>query len=151
MLKICPEMKFVLVGDGPARSTVEKAHPELIFSGLQIGEDLARYYASGDAFLFPSTTETFGNVVTEAMASGLAVLGYNYAAPGKYIKHGENGWLTPFDDSEAFLEQSKLIFRDRSAWKEVRNNARKTAETLSWDSVLERYINDVGQAKCHCE
>lgn len=148
---ICPDLKFVLVGDGPERAKIEKAHPELIFAGMQRGEDLAKHYASGDAFLFPSTTETFGNVVTEAMASGLAVLGYNYAAPGKYITHGQNGWLANFDDSEAFLEQSKQIFADRSNWETVRNKARKTAETLSWDSILENYISDVEEAKSRCE
>lgn len=148
---ICPDMKFVLVGDGPERSNIEKAHPELIFAGMRQGEDLARHYASGDAFLFPSITETFGNVVTEALASGLAVLGYDYAAPGRYIEHGINGWLVPFDDADAFLRQSKAIFQSRSAWPEIRNQARATAETLSWDSILEKYILDVEEAKSRCE
>jgi glycosyltransferase involved in cell wall biosynthesis len=151
VVSICPDMKFVLVGDGPERASIEEAHPELIFSGMQRGEDLARYYASGDAFLFPSTTETFGNVVTEAMASGLVVLGYNYAAPGKYIKHGQNGWLAPFDDSEAFLEQSRSIFSDLPAWDEVRKNARITAEGLRWEAILESYISDIEEAILHCE
>jgi glycosyltransferase involved in cell wall biosynthesis len=151
VLPICPEMKFVLVGDGPERPSIQKAHPELIFAGMQRGEDLARYYASGDAFLFPSTTETFGNVVTEAMASGLAVLGYNYAAPGKYIEHGKNGWLAPFDDSGAFLELSKQLFSNLGSWDEVRKNARITAEDLSWDTILQCYIRDVEVAKNHCE
>lgn len=151
ILPICPEMKFVLVGDGPERKAIEKAHPELIFAGMQRGEDLARYYASGDAFLFPSTTETFGNVVTEAMASGLAVLGYDYAAPGKYIEEGKNGWLADFDNSASFLEQSKRIFSDRSTWNEIRKQARKTAESLSWDTILDNYLKDVEEAKSHCE
>lgn len=148
---LCPKLKFVLVGDGPERPAIEKAHPELIFAGMKRGEDLARHYASGDVFLFPSITETFGNVVTEAMASGLAVLGYNYAAPGRYIVRGENGWLAPFDDSEAFLEQSHRIFSNIDTWKTVRENARKTAEGLSWDSILESYIRDVETAILHCE
>jgi glycosyltransferase involved in cell wall biosynthesis len=151
VLRICPNMKFVLVGDGPERTSISQAHPELIFAGMQRGEDLAKYYASGDAFLFPSTTETFGNVFTEAMASGLAVLGYNYAAPGKYIEHGKNGWLAPFDDSEAFLEQSRQIFSDLKSWDEVRKNARFTSESLSWDTILQNYIQDVEEAKTHCE
>jgi glycosyltransferase involved in cell wall biosynthesis len=151
VLPICPDMKFVLVGDGPERASIEQAHPELIFAGMQRGEDLARYYASGDAFLFPSTTETFGNVVTEAMASGLAVLGYNYAAPGKYIEHGQNGWLAPFDDSEAFLEQSRSIFSNLHTWDEVRKKARITAESLSWEAILESYISDIEEAMLHCE
>lgn len=151
VLPLCPELKFVLVGDGPERSAIEKAHPELIFAGMKRGEELARHYASGDVFLFPSTTETFGNVVTEAMASGLAVLGYKYAAPGRYIEHGVNGWLAPYDDSEAFMEQSRRIFASRESWNAVRKNARKTAENLSWDAILESYIRDVENAISHCE
>ena len=118
-------MKFVLVGDGPERTAIEKAHPELIFAGMQRGEDLARYYASGDTFLFPSTTETFGNVVTEAMASGLAVLGYNYAAPGKYILNGENGWLAPFDDSEAFFRAIRIpLLKSRKLARNQKRSAK---------------------------
>ena len=151
ILPNCPDMKFVLVGDGPERAKIEKAHPELIFAGMQRGEELARHYASGDAFLFPSITETFGNVVTEAMASGLAVLGYNYAAPGKYISNEQNGWLADFDDPEAFLAQSEHIFSNRNRWPEVRKEARKTAESLSWDSILDSYVQDVNEAKSLCE
>ena len=146
-----PDMKFVLVGDGPARAAIEKAHPELIFAGMKQGEDLARHYASGDVFLFPSATETFGNVVTEAMASGLAVLGYNYAAPGQFIEHGINGWLAPFDDSEAFLKQSRQIFETPSTWPAVRENARATAEKLGWETILDSYVRDVEEAICRCE
>ncbi|MCZ6674154.1 MAG: glycosyltransferase family 1 protein [Verrucomicrobia bacterium] len=151
VLPLCPDMKFVLIGDGPLRGSIEKAHPELIFAGMQRGEDLARHYASGDVFLFPSVTETFGNVVTEALASGLAVLGYDYAAPGRYIKEGHNGWLAPFDDSDAFLRQSEKIFQSQSAWPEVRQNARTTAESLTWGTILDSYIRDVEEAKCRCE
>src|SRR5262249_27229099 len=64
--------RLVIVGDGPQRSRLQRAHPDLIFCGMQTGESLAAHYASGDVFLFPSETETFGNVTLEAMASGLA-------------------------------------------------------------------------------
>ena len=64
-------IKFVLVGDGPLRRSLQKENPDLIFAGMRIGEELGKYYASADVFLFPSETETFGNVTLEAMASGL--------------------------------------------------------------------------------
>jgi len=78
-------------------------------------------------------------------------LGYNYAAPGKYISHGQNGWLADFDDSEDFLEQSELIFSNRDQWPEARKEARKTAEGLSWDAILESYLEDVVEAKSRYE
>lgn len=149
--EICPDLKFVLVGDGPARKSIEKKHPELIFAGMKRGEELAKYYASGDVFLFPSITETFGNVVTEALASGLVVLGYDYAAPGRYIQPGNNGWLAPFDDSDAFLEASKGVFTARNDWSEIRKEARKTAEELNWKAILTNYIQDVEKAISNCE
>ena len=149
--EICPNLKFVLIGDGPARKSIEKENPELIFAGMKHGEELAKHYASGDVFLFPSITETFGNVVTEAMASGLAVLGYDYAAPRRYIQPGKNGWLAPFDDSEAFLKTSKSVFAAQKNWPKIRKNARKTAEEISWGSILSNYIQDVEKAISNCE
>ena len=148
---IRPELKFVLVGDGPERSAIEKIHPEFIFTGMKKEEELARHYASGDFFLFPSTTETFGNVVTEAMASGLVVLAYDYASPREYIRQGENGWLAPFDDSEAFLQQAKRLIQRREQWPDMRKSARKTAETLSWDSILQTYIRNLEEVRISCE
>ena len=152
MLKpLCPELKFVLVGDGPERPAIEKAHPELIFTGMKIGEELARHYASGDFFVFPSITETFGNVVPEAMASGLAVLAYDYASPRSCISHGENGWLAPLDDSKAFLRQSKRIIQEQEGWPAIRRAAREFAETLTWDSILQTYLRHVEAVGITCE
>ena len=68
------KLRLVIVGDGPQRAHLQRELPEAVFCGLQRGEELARHYASGDLFLFPSLSETFGNVVLEALASGLAVV-----------------------------------------------------------------------------
>lgn len=149
--QIQDDVKFVFVGDGPERAKIEKTHPQFIFAGMQRGEDLARHYASGDVFIFPSTTETFGNVVTEAMASGLVVLAYDYAAPGKYITSGQNGWIVPFDDNAQFLEESTKIFSQKQSWDSVRKAARKTAEGLSWGSIVESYVYNVSNAVNNCE
>ena len=75
-----PSARLVLVGDGPLASRLQARYPDVIFPGMRIGADLAAHYASADLFLFPSLTETFGNVTLEAMASGLAVVAFDYAA-----------------------------------------------------------------------
>ena len=80
MRQRAPRARLVLVGDGPARAQLQRQHPEHVFAGMRVHEDLACHYASGDVFLFPSVTETFGNVTVEAMASGLAVVAFDYAA-----------------------------------------------------------------------
>lgn len=82
-----------MVGDGPQRTKLEQEIPDAVFCGAQRGERLAEHYASGDLFLFPSLTETFGNVVLEAMASGLAVVAYDEAAAAQHIRHGHSGAL----------------------------------------------------------
>lgn len=143
MRETLPDLKLVVVGDGPERKRLERAHPEAHFAGMRRGEDLARHYASGDCFLFGSTTETFGNVVTEAMASGLAVLTYDYAAGHKYIRDGENGALAPFNDSGAFLDRARQLAKNRSQWPSMRENARTTALDISWDRILDNFADEL--------
>ncbi len=138
-----PNLKLVVVGDGPEKGRLEKAHPDIYFSGMRQGEDLARHYASGDFFPFASTTETFGNVITEAMASGLPVLTYNYAAGQDHIQHGKNGWVAPFDNSDAFLKTAKDLALNRHHWQTVGSAARLTAMTLSWDAIIERFASEI--------
>ena len=77
LLKKDPSTKLVLVGDGPIRESLQEENPDVIFAGMQQGEDLARHYASSDILLFPSETETFGNVTLEGLANGLICVGYN--------------------------------------------------------------------------
>src|SRR5690606_34600386 len=86
-----PAIRLVVVGDGPSREALQKAHPEVVFTGIQRGEDLSRQYASGDLFVFPSLTETFGNVTMEAMASGLAVVAFDYGAAREHLRDGDSG------------------------------------------------------------
>jgi glycosyltransferase involved in cell wall biosynthesis len=134
-----PDMKLVLVGDGPARAGIEAKHPEFLFAGLRRGEDLARHYASGDVFLFGSVTETFGNVVTEALASGLVVLAYRYAAAAQHIVPGENGITVPLGDEAAFLAAAADVAKRTEDWPPIRRAARNTALELTWDAVIARF------------
>jgi glycosyltransferase involved in cell wall biosynthesis len=139
MRDVRPDVKLVLVGDGPARGQLERRYPDAVFAGMRTGADLARHYASGDVFLFPSITETFGNVVTEALASGLAVLAYDYAAAGQHIRSGVDGVTVPFDDSAAFIAAARGLIECRERWPALREAARTTACGLSWDYVVGRF------------
>ncbi|MFT5836603.1 MAG: glycosyltransferase involved in cell wall biosynthesis [Candidatus Azotimanducaceae bacterium] len=142
-----PNVACVFVGDGPERAKLEKAHPDFIFAGMQTGDDLARHYASADLFVFPSVTETFGNVVTEAMASGLVTLAYDYAAPGRYIRDGINGFLAPFDQSDEFLNATDRALEQRRNWPSIRVAARETAEELDWAGIVKQFAQDLEEAR----
>lgn len=131
-----PRLRLVMVGDGPLRQSWQVKHPDVIWAGVQHGEDLARHYASGDFFPFASTSETFGNVVTEAMASGLLVLAYDYAAPRRYLIDGVNGHLVPFNDAPAFTTAARRLLTEQPAWPARRAAARTTAEGISWPAVV---------------
>lgn len=141
--KRIPDAACVFVGDGPERSKVEKAHPDFIFSGMQQGEDLARHYASGDLFIFPSLTETFGNVVTEAMASGLVVVAFDYAAPRRFIQDSHNGFLAAYGEDEAFLRATDRAIEARENWPKIGHAARETAEALSWEGIVRDFTAEL--------
>lgn len=138
-----PEVACVFVGDGPERTKLEKAHPEFIFSGMQQGEDLARHYASGEIFIFPSVTETFGNVVTEAMASGLVTVAYDYAAPRRFIKEAENGFLADYDNEGEFMAATNRALDAVEDWPAIRRAARTTAEGLGWDGIVRDFASEL--------
>jgi len=146
-----PDAACVFVGDGPERAKLERLHPEFVFAGMRQGEDLARHYASGDLFVFPSTTETFGNVVTEAMASGLVTLAYDYAAPGQYIRDGENGYLAEFDRRTAYLAKLDAALDARAAWTALREAARLTSESLGWNRIVEGFAAELEAARAEAD
>jgi glycosyltransferase involved in cell wall biosynthesis len=96
--RVRPEARFVWVGDGPMRERLAQENPDFIFCGVQRGDALARHFASGDLFLFPSRSETFGNVTLEAMASGVATVAFDYGAAREYLRDGVNGAAVADDD-----------------------------------------------------
>jgi glycosyltransferase involved in cell wall biosynthesis len=134
-----PALRFVAVGDGPLRPALRAAHPDLIFCGPLTGERLATHYASADVFLFPSTTETFGNVTLEALASGLAVVAYDYAAARMHVVAGETGCLVPFGDARAFVEAAAALARSPERVDRMRRQARASVAGLRWERVVERF------------
>ncbi len=137
-----PDAKLVIVSDGPLRKKLQRQHPSVRFTGFLSRDLLAAHYAAADLFLYPSLTETFGNVTTESMASGLPVVAFNYAAAARFIRHAENGWLVPFGDRAAFIEASVHLARSPALRARLGPAARKTAEGISWDFVLDHLERD---------
>lgn len=137
-----PAARCVFVGDGPRVAWLRDAHPEFVFAGARTGEDLARHYASADIFVFPSLTETFGNVLTEALASGLATVSYDYAAAQQHVLHGDNGFVATPGDEDAFLAATDLALQH---WRQsgLRTAARATADKLSWATIIEQFEREL--------
>ncbi|MGZ8967504.1 MAG: glycosyltransferase, partial [Gallionella sp.] len=107
-----------------------------IFAGMQTGEALAQHYASGDIFLYPSLTETYGNVTIEAMASGLATLAYDYAAAHQHIRHEVNGLLAPYADTATFLNMAQGLMSNQARVQRLRQGARDSVATLTWQHIM---------------
>ena len=131
--------RLVLVGDGPQRQTLAARLPDAVFAGQRRGEDLAAHFASADLFLFPSMTETFGNVVTEAMASALPVVAFDHAAAAVLLCDGDNGWRVPLGDEQAFIEAAVRAAQDPGRRKGIAAAALATAAELGWDCVVRRF------------
>jgi len=132
-------LRLVIVGDGPLRGQLEQQLPDAVFCGAQRGEVLAEYYASGDLFLFPSLTETFGNVVLEALASGLAVVAYDEAAAAQHIRHGHSGALAMPGDQGAFIDAACWLLEESETLRRVRLNARQHASRQGWPAIIEQF------------
>ncbi|MGM9489886.1 glycosyltransferase family 4 protein [Ideonella sp. YS5] len=136
--QVVPRARLVLVGEGPMRAELQSRWPDAHFAGQQTEAALSAHYASMDLFLFPSLTETFGNVTPEAMASGLPVVAFDYAAAAQIIFNGRSGALVPFGREPAFIEQAVGLARTREARQAMGAAAREAATQLGWDSVVAR-------------
>lgn len=135
MRKSCPELVCRVIGDGPVRAKLQREHPEVQFPGYLVGEELAACYASADIMLFPSETETFGNVLIEGMSSGLAVLSYDYAAAAWHGENGENLLKVEKGDEAAFLAAAIRLL-DPATRAKLGKGARHTSETLCWTGIV---------------
>jgi glycosyltransferase involved in cell wall biosynthesis len=136
-----PNAKMVFVGDGPMRKQLETSYPEIIFAGIRKHEDLAMHYASGDIFLFPSLTETFGNVVPEALASGLAVLSYAKAAAAELITSEQNGVLVAPGDELAFIHAAMALAGNMEKQQKIRGAAAGSVAHLAWDAIYNSFVD----------
>jgi glycosyltransferase involved in cell wall biosynthesis len=130
------DARLVLVGDGPLRTPLQRRHPATHFAGVRRGGDLAVHYASADLFAFASLTETFGNVVPEAMASGLPVVAFDCASAAQLVTP-DSGALAAPGDEPAFIEQALRIAQDRRALRARGQHARGRALLLDWRHVID--------------
>ena len=148
VLESIPDARLALVGDGPYREELEKhfADTHTHFVGYLAGEELASAYASGDAFVFPSRTETLGLVLLEAMAAGCPVVAANSGGIPDIVTNGENGFLFDPKDEQGAIAATKRIF-DRGAERELmRRNARIEAEKWGWNAStrqLQQFYDEV--------
>jgi glycosyltransferase involved in cell wall biosynthesis len=130
-----PDIRLVLVGDGPMSEALKKRNVGYVIAGRLVNGALSAHYASGDIFLFPSTTETFGNVTLEAAASGLGIVAYNYAAAREHLVHERSALLPVFDDRAAFIGQAVRMARDLGMARRLGAAARTAAAPITWDRI----------------
>ncbi len=141
-----PQALMIFVGDGPQRHALACSHPECRFVGVRHGEELARHYASADLLLFPSLTETFGNVVSEALASGLPLLAFDYAAAGELIKDHVNGLKIPPGDDAAFITAAVQLASMPERLTAMRTACPASVGGLDWENIhdsFERLVEEV--------
>ena len=151
--RVRPDARLILVGDGPMTSRLRARHPAFVYCGMRQGEDLAAHYASADLFLFPSLTETFGNVVLEAMASGLAMAAFDYAAARAHVEPGLSGLLAPFGDADAFVAAATALAGDADALEAMGQAARRGVARLDSEHIYDRletlFLSAIrGEASC---
>jgi glycosyltransferase involved in cell wall biosynthesis len=135
MRNVRPDIKLVLVGDGPMAEELKRRNVGYVIAGRLVNGALSAHYASGDIFVFPSTTETFGNVTLEAAASGLGVVAYDYAAAREHLVHERSALLAPFDRRNAFIAEAVRLARDLPMARRLGAAARKAAEPITWDRI----------------
>jgi len=134
-----PSSRMVVVGDGPMRRRLEADYPDVVFAGVQRGDALAAHYASADLFVFPSLSETFGNVTLEALASGLPVIAFDTAAAAEYVDDCANGLLAPAGAERAFVAAVCSLAWQHRHLADVRLRARLAALEADWSDVLGRF------------
>jgi len=134
-----PDVRFIVVGDGPMRKKLARSHPDAIFAGPQRGAALAEYYASADIFLFPSLTETFGNVTLEALASGLLVVAFRSGAAAVHIDDCTSGLLVEPGDEQGFIASACALAHQFRWLGMMRSGARRAGVAANWDAVINRF------------
>ncbi|RJP69503.1 MAG: glycosyltransferase family 1 protein [Comamonadaceae bacterium] len=143
------DVRLVFVGDGPLRESLRQRCPQAVFAGMRKQAELAAYYASADLFVFPSVTETFGNVTIEALASGLPVLAFDTAAAGDWVKNRSNGWLVPVNDEAGFFSVAASLAQNPSLLAQARSLARAQVADLDWRQIAVQVEGLMFQASGH--
>jgi glycosyltransferase involved in cell wall biosynthesis len=138
---------WLIVGDGPLRNELLKlAEPNMTFTGYLNGHDLAETYAASDVFVFPSPTETFGNVVLESMACGTPVVGANSGGVKNIITHGKNGLLCEPKNVEDFCQSIMTILMNDEKRSKMGIQARQYALNQNWDTIFDGLLQHYEEA-----
>lgn len=137
-----PKVRAMVVGDGPAMKETQKLIPNGIFTGFCSGDDLARAYASSDIFLFPSFTETFGNVTLEAMSSGLPCLVADAIGSRSLVIDGQNGFLAKAGDLSDFITKLRILIEDASLREQMAQQSRVLAMNYQWSFINHALVED---------
>ena len=146
-----PNVKMVITGDGSQEKYLKKNMPNAVFTGKLVGEELSRIYASCDIFVFPSVTETFGNVVLEALASGLPVVAASKGGQTGIVKDGETGFLAKPKNPEDFFHKISQLIDNPELIKKMSEKAAAYAESQKWEilcnEMFESYRNIISKFK----
>ncbi len=142
VLATIPEAHLAIVGDGPARPQLEAqfASTHTVFTGYLKGDDLAHAYASADIFTFPSANETFGNVVLEAMASGLPVVAPNSGGVTDIVQHQKTGFLFLPNNAEDMVQAVQKLVHNPVLRSQMKRNSRSLAEQRSWEVIFDQML-----------
>lgn len=130
--------RCVIVGDGPEREALSAELPQAVFTGFLEGESLAAAYASSDIFVFPSDTESFGNVTLEAMASGVACVCADATGSRSLVIHGGTGFLAPPGDAVKFADYIEALAGDPGLLRRMGEAALERSREFSWDVTMAR-------------
>jgi glycosyltransferase involved in cell wall biosynthesis len=139
MRRMRPDAKLVLVGDGPLATELERRNVGCVIAGRLLNDALSAHYASADVFLFPSTTETFGNVTLEAAASGLAIVAYRYAAAREHLVHEASALLADYDSPHEFIAQAERLANNPQRVPSLGAAARAAAEEVTWERAIDQF------------
>ena len=128
-----------MVGHGPYSQALAETLPDAIFTGYLKGKELAAAYASADIFVFPSTTDTFGNVIIEAQASGVPVIVSDSGGPKELVEDKTNGLITKSHDVEDFSRAIRVLVVDPALRKQMGDHARQSVVDRSWPNAFRKF------------
>ncbi len=135
------DFEFLIVGAGPAELELKELLPKAKYLGFKTGRELSEIYASCDSFVFPSDTETFGNVTVEAMASGLVPIVANGGGSADIVQHQINGLKFKADSFDDFFKNLVLSLDDKNSHSQLKINAIKSSNSYNWENIHNKMID----------
>jgi len=132
-------IRLFVVGHGPYSDTLHESLPEAFFTGYLTGQELAAAYASADIFVFPSTTDTFGNVIIEAQASGVPVIVSDSGGPKELVEDNQNGLITKSHDADDLTRAIRELVLDSDRRRRMGSHARESVINRTWPNAFRKF------------